>query len=341
MQKCVAKAYKYHICFLFIKSPEDLIKYAVGIVTLNLISNLMMWLYIPGYIVKVDKSQIRPFRDIKVILSLFIPTIAIQIYTIFDKTMLGLFTESSYENGYYEQAMKVVRMLQLIVTSIATVMAPRIGYYFARSEDDKIREYMIKAYRFVWFIGIPIALGMIGISDNMVPWFFGTGYEKVKLLLKILPVLTIIIGVSNVTGIQYLLPTQRQKILTKTVVAGAIVNFVANLFLIPRLYSVGAAVASVMAEIVISALQLWHIKEELNISGIFGTGKNYLVAGIMMLLILRIESSCLSASLVHTIIMIATGVAVYLGFLIMMRDEDIMNYLRKIKTIISVKYRGK
>ena len=316
--------------FAVVKTEKDLLLYAIGMVGLNLLGNVSLWRHVGGYVTRPKLSAIRPFENVYAILSLFVPTIAIQIYTIFDKTMLGLFTETSYENGCYEQAMKVVRALQIIVCAIGTVMAPRIGYYFAKDDREKVREYMLKAYRFVWFVGIPMAFGLIGVSDNMVPWFFGNGYDKVKILLKILPVLAVVIGMSNVTGIQYLIPTKRQNILTGTVASGAAVNFCLNLILIPSFFSVGAAMASVAAETVITALQLWYVRNEIDLKSIFRSGQKYILAGVLMLGTLRMMSRCLSGTLFHTVCMIVTGTAVYVGALLLTRDEYFLENCRMV-----------
>ncbi|WP_031553362.1 flippase [Oribacterium sp. FC2011] len=316
--------------FLFIKSPGDLLKYTLGSAILNIAGNVSLWSYLPAYITGQKITEIRAFRNLKVILSLLVPTIAIQIYTIFDKTMLGLFTETDFENGYYEQAMKIIRVVQVVVTALSAVMAPRIGYYFSKSRQDKVREYMLKAFRFVWLISIPLAFGIMGISDNLVPWFMGTGYDKVIILLKILPILTVIIGISQITGIQYLIPTNRQNILTKSVVIGATVNFCINLILIPKLYSVGAAIASVIAEIVITGIQLWYVRKELDVREAMISGKNYLLAGIVMIIVLRLENLKFTVSVTHTMLMIFSGSLCYFGMLLIMKDEFFINNIWEI-----------
>ena len=73
-----------------------------------------------------------------------------------------------------------------------------------------------------------------------------------------------IIGLSNVIGIQYLVTTKRESLLTRSVCIGAVANFVMNMILIPQLYSYGAAIASVISEVIITAVQLYFIRNELS-----------------------------------------------------------------------------
>ena len=123
-------------------------------------------------------------------------------------------------------------MVLTMVTALGTVVSPRIGYHFGRGETQKVNAYIYRGYRFVWFLGIPLCFGLLGISSNLVPWFFGAGYDKVIPLLGILGFLIPAIGINNVTGMQYLIPTKRQNIFTLTVLIGAGVNFILNLVLI-------------------------------------------------------------------------------------------------------------
>ena len=288
----------------------------------------------PKYIGKPQLKNIMPFRNIKTVLALFIPTIAFQIYTVLDKTMIGIITQSAFENGYYEQAMKISKMALMIVTALGTVMIPRIGYYFSKGDYTVVKAYMYRGYKFVWCMGIPICFGIIGISSNFVPWFFGNGFEKVGTLLGILSFLILAIGISNVTGTQYLIPTKREKLFTRTVVIGAIVNLILNAFLISLYESVGAAIASVMAETTITLVQLYIIRKELSVKQIFCSCRNYLVSGIIMFLLLKWLGVVLYPSILNTTIMILSGAVLYSALLCIIKDEFFLDNVKSIVTKI-------
>ena len=316
--------------FLLVKTKDDVAVYGFCIAFFVFLGNISLWLSLPKYIGRPDFLKIKPFRNIKVVLSLFVPTIAIQIYTVMDKTMIGLFTTNSLENGYYEQAIKISKMVLTLVTSLGTVMIPRIGFHFERKEYDMVEHYMYRGYRFVWFLGIPLTFGLIGIASNFVPWFFGPGYEKVVFLLSVLAFLIIAIGISNVTGMQYLVPTKRQKMLTISVVIGACVNFAMNLVLIPMFQASGAAIASVVAEFTITIVQLYYIRKELSVKRIIKNGFRYFIAGMGMLAVLLMEGYFLSSSIGHTFFMILTGGAVYVVVLLVLRDEFLLKNLKRV-----------
>lgn len=316
--------------FAVVKSKDDLILYVIGITVFAVISNISLWFYLPKYINKVDVRLIHPFQNIGTVISLFIPTIAIQIYTVLDKTMIGVITKNEFENGYYEQAMKMSKMVLVLVTSLGTVLIPRIGFYFKEKKTEEIKSLMYRGYKFVWFLGIPLCIGLIMVSGNFVPWFFGAGYDKVALLLKILAFIILAIGINNVTGMQYLIPTGRQNLFTITVLIGAGVNFCLNLVLIYFFQSAGAAVASVFAETTIAVVQIIWVRKELSPWQIIKQGRNYYIAGIVMALVLAGVNHFLSSGIIQTFIIIVVGAGVYFAVLLIFRDDFFISNVDKI-----------
>ena len=53
-----------------------------------------------------------------------------------------------------------------------------IGYHYSKGDTETVKAYMYRAYKFVWLCGIPLTFGLIAVSSNFVPWFFGDGYKK-------------------------------------------------------------------------------------------------------------------------------------------------------------------
>lgn len=316
--------------FIFVKQKSDLVIYIAGIAGFTLISNLSLWTKLRQYVDRPKKENIRPLKNIRVVISLFVPTIAIQVYTVLDKTMIGLITRDSFQNGYYEQAIKISRMALMLVTSLGTVMIPRIGHHYSIGEKKVVTTLMYRSYNFVWFLGIPLCFGLIGIADNFVPWFFGNGYGTVIPLLRILSCLIIAIGINNVTGMQYLIPTGRQNVFTKTVLVGAIVNVVMNILLIPIFKASGAAVASVVAETTIAVIQLILVREEIDGMQVLKLLPKYLISGGIMLASLLWLNQYLRKNILDTILMIVLGVIIYLIALLFLKDKFLIENTRLV-----------
>ena len=337
----VVKILSIAFIFIFVKSKDDLALYVLGMTLAMTVGYLSLWPVLPKIVDRPQWKKIKPFKDFKVVLSLFIPTIAISIYTVLDKTMIGIITGNAEENGFYDQAIKVSKMALTFVTALGVVMVPRIGFLFEKKDAEQIRMYMYRSYRFVWLLGIPLYMGIVGTAVNFVPWFFGTGFDRVVPILCVLSFLILAIGVNNVTGVQYLIPTKRQNTFTKTVLFGAAVNFLLNLLLIPNYGAIGAAVASISAESAIAAIQLVIVRKELSFINIIKQSVKYVIAGSLMLIALLFENRYLQPSVPNTILLVATGCFVYTVMLIVLRDHFFLKNATSVFSKIMLKLKRK
>lgn len=268
--------------FSFIHTSDDLLLYIIILTGTTLFGNLILWLYIPHMLVRVPFKLLHPFRDKRIKLELFAPFIAIQIYTVLDKTMIGLITNDVAQNGYYEQSQKIVRMALGVITSLGTVLIPNIAEKFARHDYAGIRETAMKSFHFIILCACPMTCGLIAIAPVFVPWFFGPGYDEVIILLQIFSFLCIIIALSNIAGAGILTPINRQNYGTLATVAGAVTNFALNIFLIQIYAAKGAAIASVIAESVVTILHIYFVRKYVHIKSIITWLEKYFPAAIFM-----------------------------------------------------------
>ena len=323
--------------FIFVKDANDLPIYVFGLTVVMLLGNLSLWPFLPKFIGRPKIKEIHPFKDFMVVLSMFVPTIAISIYTVLDKIMIGVLTQNAAENGFYDQSIKMSRMALTFVTALGTVMVPRIGFLFEKKDQQQIKMFMYRSYKFVGLLGIPLCLGIIGTASNFVPWFYGPGFDRVVPILSTLSLIIFAIGISNVTGVQYLVPTQRQNTLTITVLIGAAFNVICNLIFIPNYGALGAAIASVLAEIVIAIVQLFVVRKELSCVTIVKNFIKYLIAGLFMLFILKLIGFHLKPSVLNTFILIFAGSAIYITVLFLLKDEFFITNVKNMKQIVKNK----
>lgn len=307
--------------FVFIKSSDNLVLYFVIYVLSTLIGNASLWFYLPKYLTKIKISNINIIKHIKPTLALFIPQIAIQIYTVLDKTMIGKILGDMSEVGFYEQTQKIIKILMTIITSLSTVMVPRIAKCFADKEYNKIKEYMMKSFNFIFFLAFPMMFGLMSISNNFVPVFFGEGYEKVVMLLIIMSPILIAIPFSGTIGSQYLVASKRQKEFTISVIIGASVNFILNILLIYNYKSIGASIATVIAEFTVTFVQFYFIKKTISIKNVIAMCKNYLIAAIVMFIVCELID-CLIINVWYSMLLqIFIGGFVYIIVLVLFKDK--------------------
>ncbi len=337
--------------FVFVRKKQDVWIYALISALGVLISAIIMMPFLPRYLIRV--KGINPWRHILPAIRLFIPTIAISIYTTLDKTMIGFLIPgevtiikdgvssiakiADIENGYYQQSDKIIKMLLMVITALGAVMIPRNTEYFHNGLAEKAKENIYSAIRFVFFLGVPLTFGVLAIANSFCPWFFGSGYEKVPSLMMLMSPLILLIGCSNVFGVQYMVPSERDKAFVVSIVCGAVTNLLLNYFLIKGLASYGAAIASVISECVVTLVQIIVVRRDFCWKRIFLPSWRYWVAGGIMFCIVFFSSRFLPQTFWATLCLFFAGLISYFGVVLLLRD-DLLLY--GVKTL-SAKFFGK
>lgn len=301
------------ICiFTMVKDTNDIGIYILILSLSLLFGNLSLWGYLKKYIKKPDFKQLKLLKHIKPSVALFIPQIAIQIYLILNKTMLGSIS-GVRSAGYFEYSDRIVKIVLAIVTSIGTVMLPRMASIFANKDYKKLHEYMYTSGDFINFISIPLSFGLAAIAPKFSVWFMGSEFSITGKLMTVEAIVIFLIGWGVMIGNQYLIPTNQIRKYTYAVSASAVVNLVLNVPLIYSMGVMGATIATVASEITSTSLQLYFIRRQINIRKLFQGFWKYLLAGIVMFLVVRFLNNLLNMTFLLLLVEILAGAIVYAG----------------------------
>ena len=315
--------------FTFVKSPDDVWIYVLISALGNLIGQAIMFFYIPRYVKFVKVSIHDALHHFLPTLKLFIPQVAIQLYVVLDKTMLGILSTQS-EVGIYTYSQRIVKAVLVLVTSLGTVMLPRVSNVYAKGDMDGVKTYVKKSFNFASYLSIPMAFMLAGISKGFVSWFFGKDfYESYKLIIIMSPIIAAVAW-SNVFGVQLMLPMKKEKEFTISVTGGAIVNFVLNLLLIPTFKATGASIATLVAEFVVTSIQMlimWKI-----VKGFFKEVYKYFIASVVMLFCILWLYRLLDG-IALTISQIVVGALVYFAIMWLFKAEIQRDLIRKILNV--------
>lgn len=334
----VAKAAYVVIVLLFVKSKADMVLSALFTVASTVGPFLLSFPFVFRYIGGKVEGGIKPFSHLKECMVYFVPTVAVQIYTVLDKTMIGLITRSDFENGYYEESEKIIKLTLTLITSLFVIMRSRISYYYSIGETERIQSLIKKSANVAFGLSLPIMFGMIAIAPKFIPVYLGDGYEKCITLIYALSPLVPIISISNLIGTHYYTPFNRQKTSNYFLIIGAVVNVVLNGVLITFYKSLGAAIASVCAEFIITTLYMIFARDFINIKGLLKTSVKYLIASIIMFVPVVLMDRVLPLSIGWLILEVLTGSVVYALSVLLLRVEFVWDLLKEIKSKIA---RGK
>ena len=317
--------------FLLVRDEKDLPVYVLLHSLALLIGNLSLYWYLPKYVISISIKKIHPLRYLRRVLVLFVPQVAVQIYATLDKAMLGYLCGASQVSqvGYYEQAQKIVRLLLSVIAALGTVMLPRMANAFSKNEVTVIKKSLNSSLEFVFFCGCPLMIGISSLAPKLVPWFYGSGYEPVKQLIVATSPIIVITGISNLIGMQFLLPVQKQKEYTIAVTLASLSNVVLNYLLIPRYQSMGAVVASVFAECVAIAIELFFVHKYIEGRKIMCMAAKYAVFSVFMGICVWQMTKSMPANVWTTLIQIVIGMLSYGTILLICRDRFLMMVLHK------------
>jgi len=161
--------------------------------------------------------------------------------------MLG-FMKDSTAVGYYTAASKITTVLMGVVSSLGTVMLPRLSNLIHEGRMEEFNRLSRKAIDFVFTFSTPLFIGLIVLAPSLIHLFCGQSYEPAIRTLMIISPVMLIIGLSNVMGIQVLYPQRKENLVIYSTAVGAVINFSLNCLLIPKYAQDGAAIATVVAE---------------------------------------------------------------------------------------------
>lgn len=252
--------------FLLVQNQKDYVIYGAISIFASSVSNVLNFIYLHKLVDLKKRFELDLKKHMKPIIIFFAMSCATTIYLNLDTTMLG-FMKTDADVGYYNAAVKIKNMLVSIVTSLGAVLLPRITVYLEKNETEKFKTLSKKAIRFVLFVAMPLLIFFIVFAKQGVLLLSGDEYVNAILPMQIMLPTLLFIGLTNIMGIQILVPMGKEsKVLASTIV-GAVIDLALNIVLIPRYSVVGAAIGTVIAELVVFIYQ--YFSERILFSNLF------------------------------------------------------------------------
>ena len=318
------------LIFIFVKSPADLWKFAVINSATDFIGQLLTFISLRHYIEPVPFKLTEAYRKhMSGTLLLFVPTIAINVYSLMDQTLLGALIEDKGEVSLYKTALNFTRMFLYIITSIDLVVMPRVAHAFANnSSKAEISGYINATLRFSLLFAIPMIAAMFAVSPFFFPWYLPGQYQRIiELVIAVSPTI-LFNSLNQIFGIEYLVPTGKNGKYTFSVIVGAVVSLLVNLYTIPRWAGIGACIGSVVAEFSVAFVQWLFVRKEIDIDAL-GTFTRSVVAAVAMVAVIYPLGKLLGAGILTNAIQAIAGIGVYGLVLIILKEESLMVLLKQ------------
>lgn len=318
IRNTIVKLITIFLIFVVVKDKSDLWKYILLLGVAQVGGTLSLWPYLFKEIVWISPSKWHPFRHLYPSVLLFIPTVAIQIYTVVNKLMLGhMSTPNAVAQFTYADS--IIRIILAIATSLGTVMLPHMASLFAKKDYEGIRNSLYSSFEFETAVSLPMAFGMMALGLKLAPWFLGNQYVPSGQVIFFEAPAIVFISWNNVIGTQYLIPVDRAKEYTISVVLGAMVNVIANAILIPKYLYIGAGVATVISEFFIIVAQLYFVRKVIKAKKLFNSLWCYLFASLVMFSVIFTVNQIVAFNAYTLILQVICGGVIYFILLIVFR----------------------
>ena len=310
--------------FTFIKSSEDLYLYVFLIVIFDFLGQFVMWIpakkFIkrPSFNMKIMKKNLHP------IVLLFLPQVAISLYAVLDRTLLGLL--GSYSDvGIYEQGQKLISILLTVVSSLGTVMVPRVANLLFERKDKEAQNMVKFSFILYNLIIFPMIFGLIAVNEVFVKFFLGKNFQDVKYVLYIIVFNIMFVGWTNILGYQVLVVRNKNKEFMLSTTIPAFVSVAVNIAVIPLFGYIGASITAVIVELLAFTIQWYYCRNIINKNLLFNKDlvKIILSSLVMFGAVMLCKMTLGLDGIIGLIIYLAVGGISYLVMIFLLKTVNI------------------
>ncbi|MCM0662974.1 flippase [Coprococcus sp. B2-R-112] len=319
--------------FVLVHDVDDYVIYGGISIFAASASNAFNFIRLRKIIGKKKVSQLNFKQHFKPVFTFFIISCATTIYTNLDNVMLG-FMKDDVEVGYYNAATKIKNILVSIVTSLGTVLMPRASYYLQNGMEDEFYKLSKKAIKFVFLAATSMMIYFMLFAREGVLFLSGEAFEGAILPMMIVMPTLLFIGLTNIMGIQMLVPMGREDAVMISTFVGAIVDLILNAIAIPILGASGAAIGTLVAEFVVLIVQLIYLRKDV---AFLYNGQSYLK--LLIALIAAFIAGCavkllISGIFIKLVISAMLFFGVYALILYILKEEIVTENVNKVIQMI-------
>ena len=329
LRNVVVKLLTTIMIFCLVKKTSDVMIYILIMSFGALLSQVLIWVLIfkDFKLKKVNLNNLCFHFKNNVIL--FIPVIAVSVYRIMDKIMLGSLS-NMIQVGYYESAEKIISILLSFITALGTVMLPRMSVLFEKNDKKQINKMINNSFIFISIITSIISFGIASISSDFVYLFYGSNYMPCALVLQLLCITVPFISYANIVRMQILIPQCKDKAYVISCFVGAVTNLIFNLFFIPKFQSVGAAIGTIVSEIVVMVIQTFNARNDIHIKEDIKVIVTIWLSGLTMFGFLNILGQLNDIVFINLLLRIGIGAISYFVVLLFLSRVLNIDYFKNI-----------
>lgn len=308
VRNILVKAASLAALCLFVKEESDYVIYAL-IHCLGIGGNNLYNVFHARKYVKFRLFGLNLKRHILPLFWLLLGAIATNLYRKVDVTMLGFLSDAA-SVAFYSNSHKIIGLILGLVTAVTGVFLPRLSYLFAanRKMYDKC---LSDGLQVLLLLAVPACVGVCVVAENLMLCVFGDRFLPGAEVLRILSAFTIVKGIGDLLCYQTVISSGNERYLIVPNLIGGIANIVLNAILIPRYAHCGAAVASVISELIVNGILLPRVLRitRLSVSAKFCGG--ILVSTVVMVSGVGLLQNAMGNGAISLLLTVIAGMVIY------------------------------
>ena len=280
----------------------------------------------PVFNVEIIKKNLQP------IVILFLPQVAISLYVVLDRTLLGLL--GSYSDvGIYEQGQKLISILLKVVSSLGVVMLPRVANLLSDRKEKEVENMVRFSFILYNLIIFPMIFGLITVNEVFVKLFLGQNFQDVKYMLYIIVFNIMLVGWTNILGFQVLVVRNKNKEYMLSTTIPGLISVAVNIAVIPFFGYIGVSITSVIVEILVFAIQWYYCRNIINKSLLFNKDLVKIICSslVMFVVVMLCKMALGLDGIIGLIIYLAVGGISYLGMIFLLKTVNIREMKEMLK----------
>ena len=249
------------LIFIVIQSENDFIKLAgLNTVTQFVVGIIGLQLALSRFGIKYTFPKVSLLKQqLQNGWNLFLSTVWINLYTTSNVFILGLFAPANVV-GYFAAADKIRMAFQGILSPMSQSVFPYVNKLLSESYDRFIN-FNKKLFKIALTAGTIISFMLFLFAEPLVNIILGHDYKPAIFVLRIIAWLPLVIFLSNVLGIQTMLPMNKHKSFAIILFFAAMLNLALSFIFVPKYFEIGTAMSVLVTEIFVTLALFLFIKK--------------------------------------------------------------------------------
>ena len=251
--------------FCFVNDSNDYILYYFLFTAVNIIaaiSNIIIYsrqaVFKFSYFTKI-KTHLNP------LLVLFTTMGCISFYVYLDTIILGYF-KSYQEVGIYSAGVKIIRIVLYFILTTLSLLLPIISSFAKTLNKHEINNITTQAIKIITFIGLPLSTGLYIMAEPIVLLIAGKDFIDASIVIKITSPLPIIIGLSNLFGINLLVPLGKSRMLLIAVFISCLIGIPMQILMTNLFSYIGTAISTLLIESFVFFICYFFLRKYISLS---------------------------------------------------------------------------